>query len=245
VPTPANRGPGQPWRPGTPPPAPIPADTPSADIRVGYARCSHLTQELQSQLDALTAHGIPREKIFAEKGLHPRPGPPEVRGRAGGSTADQGPRPALPGHLHRLRDETAGAVPRGTGFRVFSFFTCKPSKAREAPRLQPISCIASRVRGHTTSLHDLGFPLTPPAKASPLSPVRSLREVSNTGPSQGLRGVARENGRQSTLGRILSSRAYSDVRFLWGGVGEAGLAMAGGFDEANCRLPVLRGRGST
>ncbi len=67
VPTPADRSPGQPWRPGTPPPAPIPPDTPSADIRVGYARYSHLTQELQSQLDALEAHGIPREKIFAEK----------------------------------------------------------------------------------------------------------------------------------------------------------------------------------
>ncbi|EFL12560.1 resolvase domain-containing protein [Streptomyces sp. AA4] len=46
---------------------PIAADTPTADIRIGYARCSHLTQELQSQLDALAAHGIPREKIFAEK----------------------------------------------------------------------------------------------------------------------------------------------------------------------------------
>ncbi|WP_433170558.1 zinc finger domain-containing protein [Actinoallomurus sp. CA-150999] len=67
VPTPSDRGPGQPWRPGTPPSAPIPADRPSADIRIGYARCSHLTQELQSQLDALAAAGIPREKIFAEK----------------------------------------------------------------------------------------------------------------------------------------------------------------------------------
>ncbi|WP_224389188.1 recombinase family protein [Pseudonocardia sp. ICBG1293] len=67
VPTPADRGPGQPWRPGTPPPAPIAPETPSADIRIGYARCSHLSQELQSQLDALAAHGIPREKIFAEK----------------------------------------------------------------------------------------------------------------------------------------------------------------------------------
>ncbi|HAP90060.1 MAG TPA: hypothetical protein DCR15_10100, partial [Arthrobacter bacterium] len=36
-------------------------------VWVGYARCSHLTQELQSQLDALEAHGIGREKIFAEK----------------------------------------------------------------------------------------------------------------------------------------------------------------------------------
>jgi DNA invertase Pin-like site-specific DNA recombinase len=67
VPTPADRGPGQPWRQGTMPPAPIPDDRPAADIRVGYARCSHLTQELQSQLDALEAHGIPRDKIFAEK----------------------------------------------------------------------------------------------------------------------------------------------------------------------------------
>lgn len=67
VPAPADRRPGQPWRLGTPLPAPIPSDRPTADIRIGYARCSHLTQELQSQLDALAAHGIPREKIFAEK----------------------------------------------------------------------------------------------------------------------------------------------------------------------------------
>lgn len=67
VPVPADRGPGQPWRPGTPPPAAVPADTAAADIRIGYARCSHLIQELQSQLDALAARGIPREKIYAEK----------------------------------------------------------------------------------------------------------------------------------------------------------------------------------
>ncbi|SHH37800.1 recombinase family protein [Streptomyces sp. 3214.6] len=67
VQTPADRGPGQPWRPGTPPPAPAVPDAPGVDIRLGYARCSHLSQELDSQFDALTAHGIPREKIFSEK----------------------------------------------------------------------------------------------------------------------------------------------------------------------------------
>jgi DNA invertase Pin-like site-specific DNA recombinase len=67
VPTPADRGPGWPWRPGTQPPAPIDPDLPSADIRIGYARCSTLGQELDSQLDALSKHGIPRDKIFAEK----------------------------------------------------------------------------------------------------------------------------------------------------------------------------------
>jgi len=67
VPTPADRGPGQPWRPGTPVPLALAPDTPTADIRIGYARCSTLTQELQSQLDALAKHGIERDKVFSEK----------------------------------------------------------------------------------------------------------------------------------------------------------------------------------
>lgn len=58
VPTPADRAPGQLWRPGTPVPAPVDPDTPGADIRIGYARCSPLTQEPQTQPDALGAdHG--------------------------------------------------------------------------------------------------------------------------------------------------------------------------------------------
>lgn len=67
VPTPADRGPGRPWRPGTPVPLALALDTPTADIRIGYARCSTLTQELQPQLDALATHGIPRDKVFSEK----------------------------------------------------------------------------------------------------------------------------------------------------------------------------------
>jgi DNA invertase Pin-like site-specific DNA recombinase len=43
------------------------AGHPTADIRIGYARCSTLAQELQSQLDALAKHGIPRDKVFSEK----------------------------------------------------------------------------------------------------------------------------------------------------------------------------------
>src|ERR1019366_7549327 len=35
VQTPADRGPGQPWRPGPPPPGPAPGDGPAADIRIG------------------------------------------------------------------------------------------------------------------------------------------------------------------------------------------------------------------
>jgi DNA invertase Pin-like site-specific DNA recombinase len=48
-------------------PAPAATDTPSTDIRIGYTRCSTLGQELDSQLDALAAKNISRDKIFAEK----------------------------------------------------------------------------------------------------------------------------------------------------------------------------------
>ena len=82
-----------------------PPDTPSADIRIGYARCSHLTQELQSQLDALAAHGIPRDKIFSEKISTRVRVRPQFEAALRAGPRDQGPRPALPGHLHRVRDE--------------------------------------------------------------------------------------------------------------------------------------------
>ncbi|WPW26207.1 hypothetical protein P6B95_01130 [Streptomyces atratus] len=50
---PGRPGPGQSWRPGTPPPAPIGPDTLGADIRIGYARCSsvkHYTRNFQHPL---------------------------------------------------------------------------------------------------------------------------------------------------------------------------------------------------
>lgn len=52
-------------------PAPIDPDLPSADIPIGYARCSTLGQKLgqkaDSQLDALSQNGILAGKIFSEK----------------------------------------------------------------------------------------------------------------------------------------------------------------------------------
>ncbi|WP_326822940.1 hypothetical protein [Streptosporangium sp. NBC_01756] len=38
--TPADRNPGQPWRPGIPPPAPLSDDRPSAAFTNAFARCS-------------------------------------------------------------------------------------------------------------------------------------------------------------------------------------------------------------
>ncbi|MFC8460700.1 recombinase family protein, partial [Streptomyces sp. NPDC057242] len=36
------------------------------DVRIGHARCPPLGQELDYQLDALSKHGIPRDRIFSE-----------------------------------------------------------------------------------------------------------------------------------------------------------------------------------
>ena len=110
---------------GTPPPAPIPTDTPATDIRVGYARCSHLTQELQSQLDALEAHGIGREKIFAEK-VSTRI---RVRPKFEAALADH-----LTAHgiaLEMLAGPLTGTYdPTGTGRILFAFFAAMAETER-------------------------------------------------------------------------------------------------------------------
>lgn len=64
--TPADRGPGRAWRAGPVlAAAPIPAADPNTVVRIGYCRTSMVSQELQSQLDALDAVGC--LKVYAEQ----------------------------------------------------------------------------------------------------------------------------------------------------------------------------------
>ncbi|MFE5853483.1 recombinase family protein [Streptomyces sp. NPDC056500] len=113
-PAPTDRGSSQPWRPGTPPLTPADPDLPGADIRIGYARCSTLGQELDSQLDALAAHSIPREKAFSKKTSTRIRARPQFEAALAAALAIKA-RPVLSGHPHRLRDEAPRArrvIPR-------------------------------------------------------------------------------------------------------------------------------------
>ncbi|GFH37054.1 hypothetical protein SCWH03_32880 [Streptomyces pacificus] len=64
VKTPADRNPGKRWVQGGPVPV-VAEAVPGAAIRLGYARCSTVGQELQSQLDLLARADCTR--VFSEK----------------------------------------------------------------------------------------------------------------------------------------------------------------------------------
>jgi hypothetical protein len=72
VSVPADRGPGRKWTQG-PEVAPAAPETNGTPIRIGYARCSTVTQELQNQLDALAASHCTR--VFSEKAPASRSAP--------------------------------------------------------------------------------------------------------------------------------------------------------------------------
>ena len=65
VAVPADRGPGRPWKPGAPIETASVVGSAARPIRIGYARCSTVRQELASQTAALEAAQCKR--IFAEK----------------------------------------------------------------------------------------------------------------------------------------------------------------------------------
>ncbi|NYE40846.1 hypothetical protein HEB29_001857 [Streptomyces fulvorobeus] len=62
--TPTDRNPGKAWAQGAPV-TQVPGAIPGAAIRLGYARCSTVGQELQSQLDMLARADCTR--VFSEK----------------------------------------------------------------------------------------------------------------------------------------------------------------------------------
>ncbi|MEV0175436.1 PhzF family phenazine biosynthesis protein [Streptomyces sp. NPDC050803] len=78
-PAPDERGPGQPWLPGTPVPLALAPDTPTAAIRRPLLDAhpgTPVAARRLGQAQHLARHGVLRED------QRPRPGPPAVRGRA-------------------------------------------------------------------------------------------------------------------------------------------------------------------
>ncbi|MFD3469906.1 recombinase family protein [Streptomyces sp. NPDC058682] len=127
--------------PDTPTPAPVDPGTPSADIRIGYARCSSLTQELQSQLDAPARHGIPRDEILAEKiSTRVRVRPQFEAALADHPTAHGLVLEMLAGPLRGMYD------PSGPGRLLFGFFAAMAETERENIRQSTLEGLDAAAR---------------------------------------------------------------------------------------------------
>jgi hypothetical protein len=83
-------------------------DTPSTDIRIGYARCSTLTQGSSRSWTRSPRTASRGTRSFGED-QHPCAAAPAVRGHPRAGPRDQGTRAALPGDSGGVRDEAAGA----------------------------------------------------------------------------------------------------------------------------------------
>ncbi|XVQ16109.1 NUDIX domain-containing protein [Spirillospora sp. CA-255316] len=93
VTTPPTGGLGQPWRPGTPLPAPVAPEASTADICIGSRPLllPHPGTAVPTRRAGLPRYR-PRQDLRRED-LHPRLGPPRVREGPGHRPADQGARP--------------------------------------------------------------------------------------------------------------------------------------------------------
>ncbi|MFG3054140.1 recombinase family protein [Kitasatospora sp. NPDC048239] len=97
VPTPADRGPGQPWRPGTPPPAAPETGTPGADGGPGRMLFGFFTAMAETERESIREGTLEGLDAAARKGRHG--GRPAVitddmlhtvlRRRAAGESVDQ------------------------------------------------------------------------------------------------------------------------------------------------------------
>ncbi|WP_445397429.1 recombinase family protein [Streptomyces sp. LE64] len=102
VKTPADRQPGKAWTQGAPV-TQAPGGKPGAAIRLGYARCSTVGQELQSQLDALA--GAQCTRVFSEKISTRVKERPELEKALALAREIQAGRTRASRHPHRGRDE--------------------------------------------------------------------------------------------------------------------------------------------
>ncbi len=107
VPTPADRGPGRPLAAGHPAPGPGRPGPPGSGHPHRLRPLLHPRPGTRLPARRARWPRHPPGQDLQREDQHPRTGPPPLRGGAADRAGGQGARTALPGHLHRLRDEAA------------------------------------------------------------------------------------------------------------------------------------------